>query len=650
MVFMRKLCLALLLIFVFSAAKTQEKITRLRNELKMARQDTARARLCGLLAWELKFSNSQEALSLANTEIELARKQKNDALLSDGFRVKALTLVIRENIVEGMLYYDSALIHARRARNLELEASCYSLMAGMYGDHADFDKAIDLYTKGYRIAVKSQSPKMIATLSNNLAEAYQSVGRNTLRVQEYFDIALKNSLKINDTENAAMNSANLALEFATNNENEKANHELKRSIELMYKKRTDPYRFATTGHVVAYAFMKLGYIREAEKYALASVHIMDSLQRPDNVLRPLLVLTEIYVSTGNTPKAHYYAEMMLDRAKQQHAKFYLREAYKALYDVAKKDKNYQEALNYFELYKSWNDSVFKTEREKSIAQVELESALAQKELEVKFKTEKRIAENKNLKNQNAVLESRQLIIFLACIVFSILITLLYFANRRKKKAYIALEAEKKIVEQQAIEKGALVHEIHHRVKNNLTMLKSLLYLQAKASQQPETKRILEECQARILSMSLVHQNLYEENEKSSIDFHVFLEDMFRELSISFLQEGKKIAFEVTGAKTEMGLVQGVPIALIINEFVTNSLKYAFKEKPTGKIGVEIVVGESKTTIRYFDTGPGLPTGYSSDKGGFGFKLIHILIRQLNASLQYEKSNHASTYILQIPQR
>lgn len=641
-------CILLILLHINGSAWSQSKAEVLKEQLSFELQDSTRARLSGELAWELKFSEPEEAIRLADEEIAIARQLNNYNLLANGFRVKALTLVIDERIVEGMPYYDSAIVYARKANNLIMESSCYSLMAGMYGDHGDFDRAIELYTQGYKLAVQSTDPKMIAKLSNNLAEVYQSTNRSTEQVQKYFVIALENFLKIRDFENAAMSSANLAMEYVLNNQVEKANTELSRAIDLMNKGASNSYYYATTSHIIASAFLKLGRVNEAEGYALSSLAIMDSLQRPDNALRPLLVLTEIYVASDDMARAKKYAETLLKSAEQQDAKLYIRDANKALYEIAKKENKFELALSYFESYKSWNDSIFKVDREKSIEKVEIESALARQKLEVEYETEKNKNEKAHLAEQNEVLETRQMIVFVACFVFIVLIVLLYLSNRKKKKINQYLEEEKRVVQQKATENAMLVHEIHHRVKNNLTMLKGLLYLQGKSASEAETKRVLDECQARILSMSLVHQSLYEDNESGGIDFRTFLEGMFNELSASFLSKEKDIVFEVTGSRTSFGLVKGIPVALIINELVTNSLKYAFIDSDTGKILVEIDQEDAKTTIRYMDSGPGLKNGYRTNNGGFGFKLMDILTRQLKATMNYEKSGKFSIYVLEIP--
>lgn len=639
---------ALLFPFFLCAQQTNARAAQLREQLQHANSDSARARLDGLLAWEIKFENPDEAVALADQEIALATAEKNFLLMADGYRVKALTLVIVGKIVEGMTNYDSALVYARKAGSSYYQSSCYSLIAGMYGDHGDYDKAIEFYSKGLDIAQQASDPKMIAVLSNNLAESYQSDGRETELAQKYFALALEKNKSLKNWPAAGMNAANLAKEYLSSGQLEKAQTELQESIDLMNRDKTDAYQFGTTSHVLASIYFDLENMNEAEKYALVSIRIMDSLKRPANVLRPLTVLSNVYVSTKNIPQAEHYSNRLLQDALKQNAKLYIRDAYHYLSDIAQLKKNDAEALHYYELYKSWNDSVFEIGKEQSISNVQTRSLLAQKELEIKYESEKKDRENETLMERNDNLQKEKVGALMACMIFLFLGALLLLANRKKQKANAELETEKKIVEQQALEKGMLVHEIHHRVKNNLTMLKSLLYLQAKSSGQEDVKRILEECQARIQSMALVHQNLYEEHNNGKLDFVPFLESMFAELSISFRPQENDVAFEVNGTCSELNIAQAIPLGLIMNELVTNSLKYAFADETEGVIVVDIQEKEKKLMIQYADNGPGLKNEFNLQKGGFGFKLLHILSSQLNAAITYEKEESGAVFRIVLP--
>jgi two-component sensor histidine kinase len=173
----------------------------------------------------------------------------------------------------------------------------------------------------------------------------------------------------------------------------------------------------------------------------------------------------------------------------------------------------------------------------------------------------------------------------------------------------------------------------------------MLYLQSRAQEQQQVKQILDECQARIQSMAIVHQNLYGEQNAGTLDFSHFLQSLFAELSNSFQPNDNEIVFEVTGSCPPLNISQSIALGLVMNELVTNSLKYAFAENEEGLIRVDLQVTGDRLQIRYSDNGAGLKKPFDLSAGGFGFRLIDILTRQLNAGITYRRENGESAFLL-----
>lgn len=637
--------------FILFAQSKNKYEQELRSQIQTTSSDTERAKLYGLLAWELRFSNPTEAITLANHELAIGYSQKNPLILADAYQIKALTLVIEENIIEGLANYDSCLIYARKAKSLYYEASCYNLIAGMYGDHSDYYKAIDLYSKGLSIAEKLGDPKMIASLSNNLAETYQSDKRNTKLTQKHFTYALENSIKIKNWSAAAMNSANLAKEFLNAGELQNVKHELIRSIDLLNKDKKDAYQFATNSHVLASIYSDLNNMADAEKYATISLRIMDSLLRPDNALRPLKELTKVYLATKNISKAESFAKRLLHDATAQNAKLYIKDAYMALSDIAKLKNNFQESLKLYVLYKSWNDSVFEIGRELSISNVETRAQLAQKDIEIKYETEKKIKENDTLKEQNDNLERQKIIALVACCIFILLVVLLYLSNRKKNKINNALEIEKKIVEQQGKEKEMLMHEIHHRVKNNLQVISGLLELQKEELKDEASKAAFDEGQSRINSISLIHQNLYQNENLGAIEFKKFVKDLSQQVKEVFEQFNYKSEVHIIMPDNILDIDTAVPLGLIVNELLTNSYKYATTKNKICLITIELKdKGEGEFILRYSDNGPGIKSNidFNSAKT-MGLRLIKGLSGQLAGKASYSNA-HGSEFTIEFKDR
>jgi two-component system, sensor histidine kinase PdtaS len=632
-------------------AKSQQKnsdVNSLKAKIQTATSDTTKARLQGELAWKIKFSNPNEAMALAETEIGIGYKYNDFLKLADGYRMKGLQLVVLEKYIQGEASYDSCIKYADMAKSDYYKASCYSLWAGLYGDHSDFDKAISLYEKGMGFAKKSKDATIIATLSNNLAELYKKAGRKSTEVEAMFSQSLSSFIEAEQWITAAVVSANLAQEYADKQNIAKAKSEIQHSLLLLQKDTSDKFFAAQAYNSYATIYLQLGEISLAKKYALMSKSILEQLKVPDNLLLTIEILTKIALAEKNYNDAEKYALQQLELANQQQSKINKSNAYKALAEIEENKGAYKLSLNYFQLYKSWSDSVYNEKKQQSIADVETKSLIAQKEFEAKFETIQKEKENKLLTTKNNSLQIQKWLAVLACMVLLGLGFLLLKANKRKQNINTQLSAEKKIVEQQANEKLVLINEIHHRVKNNLTMLKSLLFLQGRASKEPETKKVLTEAQARIQSMALVHQNLYDGKNAAQLNLPNFIEELFTELSLSYFDKSKGIAIEVDGSCDDVDIEMAIPLALMMNELATNSFKYAFANKEDGFIKTNITQKEKNLTILYSDNGIGLQHQFDLSKGGFGFKVLNILSQQLNATISYEKTITESIFTIELP--
>ena len=260
-------------------------------------------------------------------------------------------------------------------------------------------------------------------------------------------------------------------------------------------------------------------------------------------------------------------------------------------------------------------------------------------LEANYEKEKQILISAKQK-QESIINSRQrnyLIIFgLFLIALTSILIWSYYKIKKTNK-----ELNKNIAQ-----KEVLLQEVHHRVKNNMTLLKSLLYLRSKSSDNKEVKVIMDECQARIQSMALIHQSLYNVNDSSEIDFDMYLVQLFNDLKKMFDIENNKIDLKINSNNVKLEIRNSIFLGLIVNEFITNSFKYAFHKIEIGQINIELSKEGEVYKLTYFDNGPGISENFDSQKShGFGFKLINILVSQMNAKLSYEKDKFGTFKIL-----
>jgi two-component sensor histidine kinase len=315
-----------------------------------------------------------------------------------------------------------------------------------------------------------------------------------------------------------------------------------------------------------------------------------------------------------------------------------------LADLYNKKGNTKLAFDYLLRAKKLTEEIKEKEKAAKALGLQLKFETDQKEIEIKKEKEGRALADLNSKNKTA----QRNIIFMVLVFIVIMLAIIVFAYFKIKDKNKLLNKSNTDLENLAHQKQILLKEVHHRVKNNLTTLKSLFYLQAKSSDKAEVKLALEECQQRIQSMALIHQSLYEENENEKIEFLHFLKQLFNELELSSKPADKEIEIEYKGMNIELDMSTALFLGLILNELATNSFKYAFTQRAIGKIGVELQKATNKLTVIYYDSGNGLSFDYEEGKGGFGFKLMRILTQQINATITYQKLPDASQFKIEIP--
>ncbi len=185
------------------------------------------------------------------------------------------------------------------------------------------------------------------------------------------------------------------------------------------------------------------------------------------------------------------------------------------------------------------------------------------------------------------------------------------------------------------EKEILLREVHHRVKNNLQVVSSLLSLQARATADPEIAKAFEESQRRVQSMALIHEQLYESHDLADVDFSEYIRQLASRLFRSYQVRADRVQLATDIADVKIGVDAAVPCGLILNELVSNSLKYAFPDERPGEISIQVArKHDSSAVLSVADDGVGLPPeiGFWSTKT-LGLRLVRSLVRQIDGEIE-----------------
>ncbi len=204
--------------------------------------------------------------------------------------------------------------------------------------------------------------------------------------------------------------------------------------------------------------------------------------------------------------------------------------------------------------------------------------------------------------------------------------------RERKRAEAALQASLR-------EKEVLLKEIHHRVKNNLQLVSSLLNLQAAQAENPFVQSALLVTRNRIGTMALLHESLYQIGDLARFEFPVFLEHLAAQVLRSGQETGGRVRVRCQADRIQLELGQAIPCALLVNELLTNSLKHAFPNGRSGEIGLTFHCTEpGQIRLRVTDNGVGLPPGLDpAHASSLGLQLVSDLTTQLRGQLKVERA-------------
>lgn len=340
---------------------------------------------------------------------------------------------------------------------------------------------------------------------------------------------------------------------------------------------------ANIGHV----FLLQGKYEEALPYNLEAIDIMIKTGRIRNLWENYMHVSSIYESMGD----------------------------------------YKNAMIYSRLYAS----AFTELKERTIQRLD-------GEIQAKYETGQKnatiIFQNEKIAQQRI---TQTLYIILVGLMAFILFGLFYYYNKRQKrnKELLTLNNQLDIKNKQ---NELLLKEIHHRVKNNLELVKSLISLQSAHLEDSATKDVMIASQNRVQSMGIIHQKLYQGENLGSIEMKDYFLNLGEGILDTFNAENK-VKIECTMENLELDVDTAVPIGLIVNELLTNALKYAFPENRDGTIKISLSQLTPETlSLKVADNGVGKIIGLSPMGTGFGSKLIDLLTQQLNGSMIENNEN------------
>ena len=374
---------------------------------------------------------------------------------------------------------------------------------------------------------------------------------------------------------------------------------------------------------------------KAEKAAVNAIQYATLLDNNFLLMRSWLSVGKLQNLTKRPQQAIQSLETCLKVATEQFGdKFFLHQVYKELGKAYAATGDFEQAHFAFLKYDTLKDSVFTAEADRRVAELQTQFEVAQKEATIRSQ---QLALNQQSKEQ--------VLTFGFVALLAIILIGLYWNYRQKQQINqqladlnISLEIKNTQLDKRNAENELLLKEIHHRVKNNLEVVSSLLALQSAKIEDPEIQEAMLASQNRVQSMGILHQKLYQNEHLAFIEMKNYFADLAENILDSY-NLTEQITVEYPMKELELDVDTAVPVGLIVNELLTNSLKYAFPKGQLGKISISLEeISKGILQLCIADNGIGKVINAKAKGTGFGTQLVELLTRQIEGTLQQEVNN------------
>lgn len=601
-------------------------LDQLQQSLSSVKSDSLKLQILNDLGYYYHTRNLQKGLGFIQEGLNLARNTGN-TLWEGRLEISQGAILLR------MEKLDQAEKILKRAIPKVPETDLWLLYTNLgyvYERRGLLGEASDYAIKTLRLGERINQPKAQAMAYSDLSNLFWK--------QSKFEKGLEYGLKsISIFKSIGLNDLDydFTLFLVGNNYLELKNYQMaldyyNRSIKMgeqygFYNNLSDVYIS------LADLYTNIGNYVQAQKAGLNAVKYAELLENNFMQMRSWLSIGKIYNEQRKYANAVESLQKSISIASADFGdKYFLHQAYKQLSKAYAGLNDFPKAYAAFEKHDQLEDSVFTVDASLRIAKLETEFEVAKKENTIAL--------------QDTKLKQQKNIQIFGIVLGTLLVMFLIFLYR----TYLKNKQTNTILARQNKEKEFLLKEIHHRVKNNLEVVSSLLSLQSGQSNSKEVQDLMQENQNRVQSMSMIHQKLYQGENLATIE----MKDYFMNLgnyTLDVFNARGKITIDYNMDKLEIEVDIAVPIGLIVNELLTNALKYAFPGGRNGKIMISLFRNQQKLNLEVSDNGIGKSNAYSLPESGFGTQLIQLLTLQLDGKMtQKTKEGTIISFEFQLP--
>lgn len=621
--------LSCLCAFVVTITSPQDSLLNLLNEAQRRGNFQLQSDYLNSIGFDLYWRHEYDsAIYRFRQALDLNTKLKDDTLAAQN----------RNNI--GMVFYqtgvpDSALIYYERAylvfrqHNLAVKAATTGLNLSMiYYDKGAYKKALELALSAAPALETSNTFRALGSCFNTIALIYARLGDKN-RSLEFHRKALAARRKVDNRKAVAQSYNNIANLFKDSKDYDSAMAYYDRALKLKTDLR-DRSGSASTLNNMGDVMLALDRLAEAEDYFLESLDIkkqdgnrVGEVYTQNNLARLALIRKDY-------PLAAQYLDMTERGAQDLGLLDELRTSYELRVRLLKETRKPAAAFQYTERLMAVKDSLLTREKAEALAEIQTAYEIGERDRQIELLEKETALNHSAIQLRNAWVKGLSLVAILAMAI----IVLVYWQ-------YLREQHNKKRIQ-------TLLQELHHRVKNNLQILSSVLSLHAQELTDEQALQAVRSSESRVNAMALIHRKLYPRDQARSINIKEYITELITYLVHTYGYYGKEIRLNLMLEPVQVDIDKAIPLGLIINELISNAFKHAYVDHPAPELQVELRrEGKSDLCIDISDNGNGIRPPEETRGDSFGLRLVNMLMSELKG--KYETSTQQGTrYCLTIP--
>ena len=625
-----KFLVSILCVSLWSQVFAQENAYRdsLLQELQHASEDTNKVYLLDRIAETYQRTDTNQFFQYVAEYRKLAEKLHfNVGIAMSYFRTGNFQLNYKEDFPKALEDLEKARYFISTTNRKRLNAIMFQSIGLVYERSGDYQKALEYYIKSVEIHEAINGKRDMGVTYNAIGVVYFYM-KQYEKATDYYKQALDIWEELNDPIEASYSYNNLGIICRKQGEYEKAMEYYSQSLDIKTQVNDRKGMAYTLGNI-GLIHTDQGNYAQALVFHRKALKIIRELGSYLGVSRYLGNIAYNYSEMGEHDSAIVYAKQGLAAAKEKNITEGKKTVYGILayssYDLGKSD----DAFKYMELYMKTKDTLINESNSEKLAELEARYQNEKKKKEIALLNREKEVQDLKFQRQ----KSRQY--YLVGIAVLLLAVAILFINRYryKQKSNQQLQEKNRQVSAALKERETLLKEIHHRVKNNLQIISSLLNLQSRHIEDQQALEAVKEGQNRVKSMALIHQEIYQKDNLTEINAGHYITNLVQGLLKSYELSAGAIELETDIDELELDVDTTIPLGLIINELVTNTVKYAFPDKKEGKLSVTLKKKEDSLLLTVSDNGVGIPKGFDLKKArSFGLKLVHSLARKLEATV------------------